>query len=145
MDRPLVGFGVMALLLGLGVGAAMMLMPEGLNPNWPMAMALLAPAAFVLAGLHMVASGLGYPRFSGAMLKCLVIVMWAVINWATFFTTQHACVATLSLGGVALLGWTPSESDCRASLQLLIASLDGLLIVVILVWAWRKLRRSSER
>ena len=145
MDRGHIGLGIVALVLGVGAGALMLARPEGLNPNWPMGMALLAPVAFVLAGMHMVASGLGYPRFSGAMLTLVVFVMWAIINWATFFTTQHGCVATLSFAGVALFGWAPSEADCRAALQMLVASLDGLLIVLILVVTWRKLQRSRGR
>ena len=145
MDRGQIGFGVVALVLGLGVGALMLATPEGLNPNWPMGMALLAPTAFVLAGLHMVASGLGYLRFSGAMLTLIVFVMWGIVNWATFFTTQHGCVARLSVAGIALFGWTPSEADCRAALQMLVASLDGLLVVLILVVAWRKFQRSRGK
>jgi len=144
MDRAPLGMGIVLLLLGLGIGALMLLMPEGLNPNWPMGMALLAPGAFVLAGLHMVGSGLGYPRFSGVMLALIAVALWVIVNWAAFFTTQHGCVATVSFGGVSIFGWRPSEEDCRMSLQMLVGSFDGLLIVLILVAAWRRLRRPRD-
>jgi hypothetical protein len=144
MDRAPLGFGVAILLLGLGIGALMLWMPEGLNPNWPMGLALLAPGAFVLAGLHLVGSGLGYPRFSGVMLALIAIALWIIVNWAAFFTTQHGCVATVSFGGVSIFGWRPSEEACRMTLQMLVASFDGLLIVLILVAAWRRLRRAPE-
>ncbi len=144
MDRAPVGIGVVALALGLGVGALMLLMPEGLNPNWPMGVALLAPGAFVLVGLHLVCSGLGYPRLSGAMLALIAMVLWAIANWAAFFTNQHGCVATVSLGGVSIFGWVPSEANCRMALQMLVASFDGLVIVLIVVAAWRRLRRVRD-
>jgi hypothetical protein len=45
-------FGIVSIAVGIGVGFLMYAFPEGLNRNWPIWMAMLAPASFVLAGLR---------------------------------------------------------------------------------------------
>jgi hypothetical protein len=73
VNRDLILFGIAALVVGLGTGYLIYAHPEGLNPAWPIWMASLAPAVFALGGLHMVAGGLGYPRFSSAMLQAIAV------------------------------------------------------------------------
>ena len=80
MNRPLVAFGTVALIIGVGSGYFMYTQPEGLNPEWPIWMALLAPAVFTLGGLHMIAAGLDQPRLSIVMLRGILFCFWAIIH-----------------------------------------------------------------
>lgn len=129
MDRTLTAFGVVVLIIGVGIGYLMYTNPEGLNPAWPMGMAMLAPAAFVLAGLHVIAAGLGRSRLSGALLLAIVFCLWAIVHWAAFFTPHIQCVATVSFLGAGIAQWFPSEEQCRTSLRVLLASIDALVLL----------------
>lgn len=144
MDRQpvLIPFGILFLGVGLGIGYLMFATPEGLNPDWPIWMALLVPAAFMLAGLHIVAQGLGYPRLSGLMVGVIAVCLLAIVNWAAFFTTSVECAQTISFLDFALLRRYPSEAECRASLRVIIAGIDLLVAVPLLAFAWRKRRKS---
>lgn len=143
MERGLVGFGVIALIIGVGVGYFMYTQPENLNPSWPLGMALLAPALFVLAGLHMIAAGLNQTRLSNAMIRVILVCLLAVVHWAAFFTT-HQCVVTVSFLGAKAFAWYPSEEECRRSLQALVASIDTLIIMAIGAFLWHKHRASRK-
>lgn len=143
MERGPVGFGILALIIGLGAGYFMYTQPEGLNPDWPIWMALLAPALFVLAGLHMIAAGLNRPRLADAMIRALLVCLLAVVHWAAFFTT-HQCVVTVSFLGAKVFDWYPSEEECRRSLQALVASIDTLIIMVVGAFLWHKHRASRK-
>ena len=139
-DRGMVVFGIFTLIVGLGAGYFMYAYPEGINPDWPMAMALLAPALFVMAGLHVLAAGLGQPRLADAMIRGIVLCLWTIINWAAFFTTQIQCVVTVSFLGVSIFGWQPSEEECRTSLRAMIAMIDVLIVMVVGAFAWQRYR-----
>jgi hypothetical protein len=144
MNRPLIPFGVVCLLVGLGAGYLMVTHPEGLNLHWPLGMALLAPAVFVLGGLHLIAAGLDRPRLANAMIGAIAIALWVIVNWAAFFTRGFQCRATVSFLGAQLLEWYPSEADCRNSLRVLIGLLDALVVVTIGAF-WVSRRGSSRR
>ena len=79
-DRSVVAFGVFAVLVGVGSSYFMVTQPEGLNPECPLGMALLAPAAFTLGGLHMIGAGLGQPRLASAMILATIFCLLAVVD-----------------------------------------------------------------
>src|SRR5215468_7257053 len=99
MDRAVIPFGIVAVLIGLGSGYAMVEYPEGLNPAWPIWMALVVPLVFVVGGLLIIANGLGYPRFSGVMLTIVALGLLAIVNWAAFFTSHIQCRQAISFLG----------------------------------------------
>lgn len=143
MDRPLIPFGALFLIVGVGTGYLLYTHPEGLNPHWPMGMALLAPAVFVLGGLHLIATGLGRPRLASAMLGATALGLLAIANWAAFFTRGFQCAATVSFLGAELVRWHPSEADCVSSLRVLMAFVD-VLAVALVGFAWHKARGRGE-
>jgi len=140
MNRGLIVFGVFALLVGAGSGYLIVAHPEGLNPSWPVGMALLAPAAFALGGLYILASGLGSTRFSGVLMASIAVCFLAIANWAAFFTAHFHCVETVSFFGVALLRRLPDERECRDRLRMIMACVDALVVFPFLLFAWRRLR-----
>lgn len=140
MNRDLILFGIVALIVGLGTGYLIYAYPEGLNPAWPIWMASLAPAVFALGGLHMVAGGLGYPRFSSVMLRAIAVCLCAIVNWAAFFTNHIQCLETVSFLGVAILDRYPSEMECRNGLRVIVACVDALIVLPSIAFAWRKLQ-----
>jgi len=140
VNRSLVAFGIVALIVGVGSGYLMYTHPEGLNPAWPLGMALLAPAVFVLGGLHMIAAGLNQPRLSSAMLGAIAFCLWAIVNWAAFFTTHFQCLATLSFLGVGIFDWQPSEMECRNSLRVIVAIVDALVVIAAGASVWHRYR-----
>lgn len=108
-------------------------------------MASLAPALFVLGGLHIVAGGLGYPRFSATMLKLIAICLWTIINWAAFFTTRFHCLETVSFLGITIFNRYPSELECRYSLHVIVACIDALIVLPSIAFAWRKLQKLQKK
>ena len=140
MDRALVAFGIVVLMIAAGTGYLMYTHPEGLNPAWPMWMAMLVPAAFALAGLHVIAAGLGQHRLSRAMLLAITFCLWAIVHWAAFFTPHIQCVATVSFLGAGIAEWYPSEAECRNSLRALLAAIDALVVIAVGVFAWQRHR-----
>jgi hypothetical protein len=148
MNRGLIAFGIITLITGAWIGHLMYTHPEGLNPEWPLGMALIVPAVFVLGGLHLVAMGMGRPRLANAMLGAVVVFLWAIVNWAAFFTDHFECLATVSFLGVQVAEWYPSEKECRDSLRMIVAGIDALVVVAVGVFAWqrhRALRAEPER
>ncbi|MES1245430.1 MAG: hypothetical protein ABUT39_27750 [Acidobacteriota bacterium] len=144
MNRPLAAFGLAFLLVGLGTGYLMVTQPEGLNLQWPLGMALLAPAVFVLGGLHLIAAGLGQPRLANAMVVGILVALWAIVHWAAFFTT-FPCRATVSFLGATLVEWYPSEVDCRNSLRVLVVLLDALVVVTVGAFIRHRARASRKK
>ncbi len=132
--------GVVFLILGLGTGWLMISHPQGLNPSWPLGMALFALAAFTLCGLHLVAQGLGWSRLSGAMLKAIMICFLAIANWVAFFLARVPCVQTASLFGVPILRRYPSEAECRGSLREIVACVDAAVVLFFVALAWHRRR-----
>jgi hypothetical protein len=141
MDRAVIPFGVVAVLVGLGSGFAMVEYPEGLNPEWPILIALVAPAVFVLGGLVMIGNGLGYPRFSGIMLTVVALCLLTIANWAAFFTSHIQCREAISFLGGAILERYPSEDECRDQLRIIVTCLDTVVLIPLVVFFWRKLAR----
>lgn len=137
MDRALTAFGVVVLIIGVGTGYLIYTNPGGLNPAWPMWMAMLVPVGFALAGLHVIAAGLGRSRLSSAMLLAVVFCLWAIVHWAAFFTPRIQCVATVSFLGAGIAQWHPSEEECRNSLRVLVAGIDAL---VLIAFGWYRYR-----
>src|SRR5690349_20255467 len=128
MNRAQIAFGIVALIVRVGTGYFMCTHPEGLNPDWPLWMALIVPALFILGGLHIVADGLQQTRFSHIMVRFMLLCFGAIANWAAFFTTDVQCRAGLSFLGIPLLSWYPSEVECRNSLRAIVAGIDLLVI-----------------
>jgi hypothetical protein len=124
----------------VGIGYLMYTRPEGLNPEWPLGMALLVPAVFVLGGLLLIAEALSQARLSIAVIRTLLFCFVAIIHWAAFFTTHIQCRVTVSFLGAAVIGWHPSEMECRDSLRFLIAGLDALVVISVGVFAWQRAR-----
>lgn len=144
IEPGLVLFGILALVTGFGIGAMMYAHPEGLNPSWPLWMAMVAAAVFVLGGVHMVAAGLGLPGIARATLGGAAVCLLAVANWAAFFTKNVQCVATLSFLGESVLTRYPSEAECRWSLRVLMSGFDALLLLLLVgAFVWRKRQRRN--
>ena len=145
VNRALVAFGIVTLIVGVGIGYLMSTHPEGLNPAWPLWMALIAPAVFVFGGLHVIATGLGQPRLSSAMLGAIAFCLWAIVNWAAFFTPHIQCLATISFLGGKIFNWYPSEMECRISLRAIVIALDALVVAAAGVSAWHRYRAPRPR
>ncbi|PWT86327.1 MAG: hypothetical protein C5B56_12640 [Proteobacteria bacterium] len=139
MDRAVIPLGIVAVLVGLGSGFAMVEYPAGLNPGWPIWIALIVPIVFVLGGLHIIANGLGYPKFSGAMLTVVALCLLAIVNWAAFFTNHIQCREAISFLGAAILERYPSEVECRDNLRIIMVCIDTVVLLPLLAFAWRKL------
>jgi hypothetical protein len=143
MERSLVLFGIVAVIVGFEIGYLMYAHPEGLNPAWPLGLAMLAPAAFILSGMHMIAAGLGYPGVANMMLLAVAVCLVAIVNWAAFFTTRIQCSETVSFLGVPVLSRYPSEAECRVGLRIIISCMDALILLPLLWFAWRKWQSRS--
>jgi hypothetical protein len=135
-------FGIVFLIAGLGIGYMMYTYPEGLNPEWPLWLAMFAPAAFAFGGLHMIGAGLGYPRFAIAMIQIILVCFWVVFNWAAFFTHHIQCVDVVSFLGVEILRRYPSEEDCRIGVQIIVGTLDALFLLPLIPFVRRRMQRS---
>jgi len=145
LNRDLILFGIVALIVGLGTGYLIFVHPEGLNREWPIWMASLAPASFLLGGLHMVTAGLGYPRLSTAMLQLIAVCLWVIVNWAAFFTTSIHCLETVSFLGITIFNRCPTEMECRDSLRMIIACVDALIALPFVAFAWRNLLKLQKK
>jgi hypothetical protein len=144
MNRAQVAFGILTLVFGVGLGHLIYTHPEGLNPDWPMGMALLAAALFVFGGLHVIAAGLDRPGLANAALRAILLCFWAVLNWAAFFSTHIQCLATVSSLGVAVFGWQPSERECLYSLRAIVSGIDMLIVVGFAAFVWQRYRTGQQ-
>jgi len=145
MNRGAVAFGVFTLIVGVGMGYFMYTHPEGLNPEWPIWAALLAPALFVLGGLHIIGAELNKTGLSSVTLRAILFCFWAVLNWAAFFTTHIQCRMAVSFLGAPIVDWYPTEADCRNSLRILVAILDALIVGLFALYAWHRHRISRNK
>jgi predicted branched-subunit amino acid permease len=141
---PLMFFGVISLVVGLGSGYLVYTHPEGLNPEWPMGMALLAVSVFVFAGLHMIAIGLGYPRVSGIIIQVILLAFFGVFNWAAFFTTHYQCVETVSFLGFQIFSHVPSEESCRNGMRVIVGTIDVIIVLGLVAFAKQRWQRSRN-
>ena len=82
-----------------------------------------------LAGLHMIAVGLGYPRVSGIIIQVLLLAFFGVFNWAAFFTTHTQCTESLSFLGIELIRHIPSEESCSNGLKVIVGTIDLLIFL----------------
>ena len=144
MERPGIAFGVLAILAGAGVGYLMLAFPEGANPAYPIWIALLVPLAFVLGGVLMLAHALGYSSLSTIAVTAFALCLLAIVNWAAFVAGHVQCRVIVSFLGSAILAKYPSESECRESLRVVIACIDLVVLVPVLVFAWRKMAGAAR-
>ena len=144
MDRAQIAFGIFTLIVGVGIGYFMVTYPEGLNPDWPLWMALVVPALFILGGVHIVADGLHQTRLSHLMIRAMVLCFGAIANWAAFFTTNVQCRATVSFLGIPLFSEQPSEVECRNSLRAIVAGIDLVVLATIGLFLWHRYRASRK-
>jgi len=143
LARAVVPLGIVAVLVGLGSGYLMVQYPEGLNPAWPLWMALVAPVVFVLGGLLIIANGFGHSRYSGIMVAGVVLCLLAIVNWAAFFTSHIQCRQAISFLGAALVERYPSEVECRNSLRTFVTFIDAVVLIPLAVFVGRKLARAG--
>jgi hypothetical protein len=141
MDRPLIAFGFFVLLIGIGIGYLILAFPEGLNPEYPLAVALIVPLAAALGGMHMMAAGAGRPAIARHTIQAVALCLLAVVNWAAFFTTHVNCSQSLSFLGLTLFTRTPDGTECLGSLRAIMAGIDALILVPAAIWAWQRQRR----
>jgi len=139
VDRAVIPLGIAAVLVGLGSGYAMVEYPEGLNPAWPIWIALVVPVVFVLGGSLIIANALGYLRVSGIMVTVVALCLLAIVNWAAFFTSHIQCREAISFLGAAILERYPSEVECRDNLRIIVACLDTVVLIPLVTFIWRKL------
>jgi hypothetical protein len=133
--------GLISTAVGMGVGWLMYAHPEGLNPSWPLWMAEFAPGAFVLAGVFLVVTGAGLTRLGTAVLRILLLCMLLIFNFTAFFTTPDQCTDTVSFLGVALLTRHPSPENCKISMELIVGTIDLVIVLVFIAF----LRLKSQR
>lgn len=144
MERTQIAFGIFTLIVGVGIGYLMYAHPEGLNPDWPLWMALVVPALFILGGVHIIAAGLHQTRLSYIMIRAMILGFGAIANWAAFFTTRVECLATASFLGLPLFSWEPSEVECRNSLRAIVAGIDLVVIAIIGLFLWHRHQASRK-
>lgn len=135
---PKIAFGLFTLLVGVGISYLMYTHPEGINPEWPKALAFLAPSLFILGGVLIIADTLQLTRLAIVSIRAMLAVLWAIVHWAAFFTTHIQCRGAVSFLGAEIVRWYPSEAECRFSLRILIGSLDVLVLVAVGVFAWQR-------
>lgn len=138
MKSAQVAFGLFTLIVGVGIGYLMYTRPEGLNPEWPIGMALLVPAVFVLGGVLIIADTLEQTQLAIAVIRTLLFCFWAIVHWAAFFTNHIQCRVTVSFLGAGIARWYPNEIECRDSLRALIICIDALIVIVVGVFAWQR-------
>ena len=132
--------GLIFTAVGMGVGWLMYSHPEGLNPSWPLWVAEFAPGAFVLAGMFLVVTAAGFARLGLALLRILLICMLVVFNFAVFFTSPDQCSETVSFLGIALFIRHPSPASCSIGSELIVGTIDLLIVLGFIAFKWQKLR-----
>ena|SRR5450631_1543940 len=135
-------FGFLFVVVGLGVGYMMYMQPEGLNPEWPLWLAMMAPAVFAFGGLFLMARALGFPSLSMMMLRVILLGFFGIFNWAAFFTTHYRCTETVSLLGIELLSYIPSEESCRNGTKVIVGTMDLLIFLGFVAYAKQRWQRS---
>ena len=143
MNRPQGLFGAVSAAVGVAVGWLMVAHPEGLNPSWPLGMALLAPALFLLGGVFLLSAGLGFPRVAVVAIRAVLLGFLAIGNWAAFFTAHVPCRNSVSFFGVPLLTRIPTDEACRSQLRGFMTSLDVIVVLFAAIVAWQKLRKPA--
>jgi hypothetical protein len=128
--------GVVALVVGIGSAGAIYFRPEGLRaPAW---VAYAAVSTFVLAGVALIAGGLGARRivpWLGALIICGLLVPGL---WIAFGAGGRDC--SFSIG---ILSGPASEIACRAAFG--IGALLCLMFLVLLIGrAALRARREPE-
>jgi hypothetical protein len=134
--------GVAFLIAGIGVGYMMFLQPEGLNPEWGLWAAELAPAMFALAGIYLISDALGYSRFALRLLQALLVCMLLLLHWIAYFVTDAKCTATFSFLGLSVLTEQLDTVVCRTLLLVAVAVIDVIAIALPALFAWRRWRSS---
>lgn len=143
VNRTQILFGAVAAAVGVSIGYLMIARPEGLNPSWPVGVALLAPALFLLAGVHLLSAGLGFPRVSVVAIRAVLVAFLAIGNWAAFFTAHVPCRNTVSFFGVPLVSRAPTDAACRSQLRGIMIAVDAIALAIAGIAAWQKSRSRS--
>jgi hypothetical protein len=133
-----IAIGVVAVLVGLTLGSLMLASPEGINPAYPVWIALLAPLAFVFGGFLICAHALGQSVFVAITFRAVAFCLLVIVNWGAFFSDHIHCREALSFLGVAILARYPSEVDCKSSLRIIMGCIDALVLVLLTVLVWEK-------
>jgi hypothetical protein len=136
-------FGLLFLIVGMGVGYAMYRQPEGLNPGWPFWLAMMAPALFAFGGLHLMATGFGCPRLSIIMIQAVLVAFFGIFNWIAFFTPPANAPAACP-SGIELVRTIPSEEACRNGIKLIVGGIDVIVLLGLIAYAKQRLRRSRN-
>ncbi len=137
-------FGFLFLIVGLGVGYMMYTQPEGLNPEWPLWLAMTAPVVFAFGGLHLLATGLGFPRLSIVMIQAVLIAFFGIFNWVAFFTAHIQCTESVSFLAIEFVRNIPSEEACRNGMRLIVGSIDLIVFLGLLAFAKQKFKQSRN-
>lgn len=128
--RAQLAFGAVFVVIGVGLVAMMTVSPQGLRV--PYGIAVVAAAAFALAGLSVMAQALRWSRlgqlFAVAVVFCLAAPgLWTVIDPAT-----QTCTASFGVGDVAA-----SDLTCRV----VFGAGGAVTLAVSVVAAWAFVRR----
>lgn len=135
--------GVAVLLFGAGLGYLIYSHPEGLNPDWPRGVALIAPAGIAMGGLLMIGNAIQCPTlFRWAFLATLACFL-GMANWAALFDTRTECVVTISFFGADLANWQPTAEQCQKQLRAIMAGVDLVVLGVFLASVWYRLKKSQ--
>jgi hypothetical protein len=137
-------FGFVFVVVGLGVGYLMYTQPEGLNPEWPLWLGMMAPAVFAFGGLFLMARALDCPRLSMMMLRILLLGFFGIFNWAAFFTTHMQCTDSVSFLGIELVRTIPSEEACRNGMRLIVGSIDLIIFLGLVAYAKKRWQQSRS-
>jgi hypothetical protein len=137
-------FGLLFLIVGMGVGYTMYRQPEGLNPGWPLWLAMMAPALFAFGGLHLMATGFGFPRLSIVMIQAVLVAFFGIFNWIAFFAPPAQCTGSVSFLGIELVRTIPSEEACRNGMKLIVGSIDLIVFLGLIAYAKQRLKQSRN-
>ena len=124
--------GLVSIVAGLLTAAVITVRPEGLHvPAW---VAYVACAAFVFAGLTIIAHELALRRTHAWLVVACIASLLVPGAWIAFGPGEREC----SVSGPFLSGMG-SEMVCRGAF-----GLGALIVAALLVWVvWRALRERS--
>ncbi len=140
-DSAAIAMGIVSIAVGLVLAYWMLAFPEGINPAYPLATALLAPLVFVSGGLLACAAVSGRRMLVDIAFGSLALGLLALVHWGAFSSGAIECRETVSLFGIALLERYPSEAECRSSLRRLLEGFDVVVSIALAAIAWRKAAR----
>jgi hypothetical protein len=132
--------GAAFLLLGVGIGYWMFRQPEGLNPDWNIWVAELAPATFAMGGIYLISDALGYPRFAVRFLQAIMVAFLIMLNWYAFAVAEPTCTQAISFLGYEILRQNPGPGACRFVLVIFTLTVDAIVVIPAAMYGWRRFR-----